>query len=82
MPVSEKEDNIDSTSFIKEDNSRYRINVDVYEENRTISGKVVMKGWVIDQIDKDYKGKVTILLYDSHEPNDENYLGIARYFLF
>ena len=82
LPVSEEEDNISSSSFTKEDDSRYLINVDLYEENMIISGEIIMKGWVIDQVDKDYKGKVTILFYEGSGLDDENYIGIADYYLF
>ena len=82
LTASEKEENISSSSFIKEDNSRYRINIDVYEEDMIVSGDTILKGWVIDQKDINYTDKVTILVYDGHKRKDENYIGIAHYFLF
>ena len=82
IPASEKEENIDSSSFAKEDNSRYRINIDVYEEDMVISGDTILKGWVTDQKDIDYTDKVTILIYDGPKRKDNNYIGIADYYLF
>jgi len=79
---SEKKENIDNSSFVKENNSRYRINIDVYEEDMVIGGDTILKGWVTDQEDIDYTGKVTILIYDGPKRKDENYIGIADYYLF
>lgn len=82
LTASEEKANINSSSFVVEDDSRYRINMDEYKPDSIISNDVVMKGWVIDQKDIDYSGKVTILFYDGPGPDDENYIGIADYYLF
>jgi len=76
----EKKENIKNSDFKIEDNSRYKINMDIYEPNEIISGDKILVGWVIDQKIKELND-LTLLIYDGEDINDSGFLGVADYFI-
>lgn len=77
---SEKKENINRNSFKIEDSSKYQINIDVYNPEEIISGSKNITGWIVDKKDKDFND-LTVLIYDGQDLIDENFIGIAKYFL-
>ena len=77
---SERKENIKNSDFKIEDNSRYKIHMDIYKPDEIISGKKTLAGWVIDQKEK-LPDSLTLLVYDGDDIIDSNFLGIADYFI-
>ena len=82
VPISERVEVSESLNFKKEDDNRFLIKLDQLGNGSIINGEVVIEGWAVDLIDKDYRGKVYILFYDGLYRKDKNCLGITyRYLL-